>query len=147
MQKENAWPIQVLSLSMKSRIFCMCASLDWCRIPEDYFPISPQPACKKNTIRGRRMVSSLPVTRCSSGLLLLRRRLLGREVMVVRHARADLGVEEPAHRARGELLLRLLDLAEDRVVLPLVGGLVVDDELAGQYRVRRLVEPDALLLL
>src|SRR5262245_55500581 len=74
-------------------------------------------------------------------------RLLG-EVVVVRHAPADVGVEVPLHRALGELLLRLDDLLEQRVVGGLLRrDLVVDLELLLEDRVRGLVEPDLVLAL
>src|SRR5712692_12061584 len=70
------------------------------------------------------------------GLALLRRgrgrsrrgRLL-REIVVEGHATADVGVEVPLHRPRGERLLRLHNLLEHRVVRRLlVDDLVVDVE-------------------
>src|SRR5437773_2817012 len=70
------------------------------------------------------------------------------EVVVVRHAAADVGVEVPLHRALGEGLLRLYDLLEDRVVgRLLVRHRVVDLELLLKNRVRRLVEAHLVLRL
>src|SRR5687767_4625496 len=116
MNHENAWPIQVLTRSMNNSNFCMA---------EFY-------AVKKNTIRVRRMVSLVSST---SGLLRCRLARGLAEVVVVRHAAVDVGVEVPAHRARGELALRLLDLHPHRVVRALLGGCVIGGELLGEDRV------------
>src|SRR5262245_31396807 len=60
---------------------------------------------------------------------------LGAEVVVVGHPPADVGVEVPLDRARGEGLLRLDDLLEERVVGGLlVSHLYVDLELLLQHR-------------
>src|SRR6185369_9952852 len=67
------------------------------------------------------------------------------EVVVVGHAPADVGVEVPLHHALGELLLRLLDLAEQRVVGALLRRRVVGFELAREDRVGRLVEAHLVL--
>src|SRR5688572_599197 len=119
--KENAWPTHVLTLSTNRRSFCI----------------------KKKAIR-------LAPDGCSDYLRsgLLRRRLARglAEVVVVGHATADVGVEVPAHRARGERLLRSLDLLEQRVAFALLGGGgVVAGELALQHGVGRLVEAHLVL--
>src|SRR5215470_4050045 len=85
----------------------------------DYAPLGlPRPNARHAPAKPGR--SSISRT-----LALLRGGRVGllREVVVVGHAAADVGVEVPFHRARGEDLLRLHDLAEDRVV----AGLLVDD--------------------
>src|SRR5882672_5937583 len=120
---------------MKSRSFCIF--LDARR----NYP-------KKNTIRQFRMVFSLSL-RVPSSSLLFRFRLASRlaEVMVVSHAPANVGIEIPANSARRERFLRIRNFIEQRIVFPLRGGLIVCRELPLQYRIRRLVELDALLLL
>src|SRR5262245_41824915 len=99
MAHENAWPTQVLTLSMNSRVFCMA----------DF-------SLRKKTPSG---VAGWCLVSATSGFL---RCGLGRgfaEIVVVGHARIDVVVQVVAHCALGKDLLRLLDLAEDRVVLAL----------------------------
>src|SRR5712692_1482653 len=113
MIQENACPTQVLILSTKSNSFCMLKSCGN-RAAERLYsadPVTSLTEIKKNTIRGRRMV--LPRARSPSGLL--GGRFLA-EVVVIGHARADLGVEIPAHRPLGVLFLRFGDLLPHRVL-------------------------------
>src|SRR5437868_791078 len=98
MSQENIWPTQVLTLSTKSRTFCIV-----------------QVSSKKSTIRRRRMV---PLDTVAASGLLGRgaRRLLGPEVVVIRHRPRNVGVQVPFHRALGERPLGIHDLLEERVL-------------------------------
>src|SRR5215472_8424642 len=135
-------PAQVL---MRSAVY----SRRWTLMPE----LSPSAASVRT--KQRHHADGGPTwcrdLQAGSGLLGLVGRLvrasafLGREVVVVRHAPVDVGVEVPANGALGKLPLRLDDLHEQRVVLPLRHDVVEDLELLAQDGIRRLVELDLVL--
>src|SRR5690349_24359146 len=74
----------------------------------------------------------------SSTLLRGRFRRLAAEIVIVGHAPADVVIHIPGDRARRELLLRVEDLFEQRILARLLlHDLVVDIELLLQDRVGR----------
>src|SRR5439155_16503509 len=82
-----------------------------CRQRAAVFACSGFYVAKKNTIRDTGWCGSVRLT---SGFLRCRlaRRLA--EIVVVRHARTNLVVEEPAHRSLGEYALRFHDFLPHR---------------------------------
>src|SRR2546421_5437599 len=105
MSHENARPTKVLTLSTNSRTFCMRLTP---LLKHKHHPaIVPDGVWHYLTCRWR------------SGFLFRRPCRLLAEVVVVGHAAVHVVVQVPLHRALGELLLRLNDLVEDRIVLAL----------------------------